>query len=231
VNRQQPILLAAALATASPLALAADIELFDWAFNIDGTFSQIGSGDPIPGQANVSVFDGVTGLGSIQVTLAGAGLHNVDLFVDHEIDQAINTFFNEYGVANNTAATGQSWEIDEPGWSFGDIYFNTEDSTLDNFNGVAAASPDDVSMALGWDFSLQAGETAVIDFILSDTAPGSGFYLQQVDPNSGTEIYFRSNLEIQSSVVPLPAAAWLFGSAMAGAVALGRRRRKNQAAK
>jgi hypothetical protein len=42
-----------------------------------------------------------------------------------------------------------------------------------------------------------------------------------------------STLEVQDfvvQVVPIPAAAWLFGSAMVGAVALGRRKKKAEAA-
>ena len=38
------------------------------------------------------------------MTIAGAGLHNVDLFVDHEIDEAVNSFFNEYGDVHNVGS-------------------------------------------------------------------------------------------------------------------------------
>src|SRR5690606_5502539 len=36
-------------------------------------------------------------------------------FLDVEIDEAINTFFNEYGEVEGVPAPGQGFEIDEPG--------------------------------------------------------------------------------------------------------------------
>jgi hypothetical protein len=177
----------------------ADISLFDWAGNIDGIISS-------PPGMDLSAFDDITGLGIITVTVSGAGSHYVGLFVDHEIDEAINTFYNENGDVVGSPATGQSWEIDEPGYVFGDIYGNFLGSALDGSNGVPAGSEDDVSMALGWDFDL-ADLPALITFNLSDTAPPGGFYLQQYDPDSDASVYFSSSL----TVVPVPGAV-LMGS-------------------
>jgi hypothetical protein len=44
-----------------------------------------------------------TGLGSIAVTVQGGGAHFVGVFVDHEIDEAVNGFANEYGIASYKA--------------------------------------------------------------------------------------------------------------------------------
>ena len=45
-------------------------------------------------------------------------------------------------------------------------------------------------MALGWNFSLVAGESAQVSFSTSQIAPTSGFYLVQIDPDSDASVYF-----------------------------------------
>jgi MYXO-CTERM domain-containing protein len=211
--KKTPILLAAAgaLALASQASQALPIiDLFEYAFNIDGTVSHPTLGDPVPGSVNLAGFDTTTGIGTILMTLTGAGSHYAATFLDHEIDQAINTYFNEYGTTSGSPDTGQSWEIDEPGYVFGDIYDNFLGSALDNSNAVPSSLADDVSMAMGWDFSLGASETATIDFVLSETQPTSGFYLTQTDPDSEASIYMSSSLGISSGgPTPNPAPATL----------------------
>jgi hypothetical protein len=95
------------------------------------------------------------------------------VFFDHEIDAASNSYLNEYGATHGTPATGQTWEIDEPGWAAGytppgpiqgDIYGHAlaGPSSLDNLNSVFSAFPYDVSWALGWMFTTPAGKEAVV---------------------------------------------------------------------
>jgi hypothetical protein len=201
----------------------ASMTLYDWAVNIDGSMWEYFAGDSMPG--DTSAFDDITGLGTINLTVSGAGSHYVGLFVDHEIDQAINTYYNENGDAVGSPAAGQSWEIDEPGYVFGDIYGNLLGSALDASNGVPAGSEDDVSMAMAWDFSLTADETANIGFFLSDAAPAGGFYLVHQDPDSPASIYFSSTLRIRGDgVIPAPGALML-GAIGTGCVGWLQRRR------
>ena len=189
-------------------AHAGPIELRDFGIHIDGTVTF--PGDPLLAAVDSSGFDFLSGLGELSITLSGIGVHAVDFFVDHDLDESVNGFFNEVGLATGSASTGQSWEIDEPGFVFGDIFSNFLNSAFDNFSGVPAGSPEDVSMGLGWDFSLMGDETAFISFIIGATLPTSDFFLTQLDPDSGTSIFFSSTLDIRGvTTVPEPGTLWL----------------------
>ncbi len=185
------------------------IALAEYAFNVNGTVTN-GSA---PAGVNLGAFNTTTGLGTITATFTSPGTHYFGVFLDHELDETINTFFNEYGVkSDDPILPGLSWETDEPGFVFGDIYDNFALSSLDNSIGVLSGSPDDVSMALAWNFTLGADEAATIQFLVSETAP-SGFYIGQVDPDSGSRIYFSTNLNISPTgggVVPEPSSLLIF---------------------
>ena len=203
-------------------ALATSL-LDDWAFNVDGAIYEYWEGDSMPTSESL---DG-EGLGTLTWTTSLLGNHNFIAFFDHEIDQATTTYFNEYGDTVNTPNATQSWEIDEPGYVFGDIYDNVLTGALDNTNSVPSGSEDDVSWAIGWDFTLAADETAIISLILSDIAPTtSGFYLSQTDVTTLETIYYSSSLDIQPSgaPVPEPSTMLLLGSGLIGILGYGRKK-------
>lgn len=180
---------------------AATVGLYDWAFYVDGTTYEHFGEDSMPTSGSLTPFGTLTWETSV------AGSHNFVAFFDYEIDEAANTFFNEVGNIHNSPTAGQSWEIDEPGYLFGDIYDNLLVGALDNTNGVPSSSPDDVSMAMGWNFDLAVGKTALISLFISESVPTTGFYLSHNDPESSYTIYFSSSLTIQDSGVPMPESA------------------------
>ena len=220
------LLLGAAALLAGMQAQAAAITLFEHALKIDGTV--YGAADVLPASVNMAAFDTATGLGSITISVSGAGSHGVGFFVDHEIDEATNTFFNESGGTSGTAAAGQRWEIDEPGWTFGNIYGHFTAGALDGTNGVPAGAEDDVSMALAWNFLLASDERATIRFLVSETRPAGGFYLSQFDADSDSALYFWSMLDIQhgGGPVPEPNDAALVGIGLLALLLQQRRRLK-----
>ncbi|MGA1840289.1 MAG: PEP-CTERM sorting domain-containing protein [bacterium] len=193
-------------------ASSAKIDLFDWAFYIDGTIYENFAGDSMP---TLGTLDPASDLGILTWTTDIAGPHTFIAFFDYEIDEAINTFFNEYGAANGTPDTGQSWEIDEPGYLFGDIYDNLLTGSLDNTNAVPSSTPDDVSMAMGWNFTLDPlYESATVTLVLSDIIPRSGFYLSHTDPESDDcTVYYSSSLKMNPIPEPGTFILFLFGLA------------------
>jgi hypothetical protein len=192
------------------VSLSAQASLYGYSVNVDGTVTDIledpWTSLPAPAGVDVSLFDQVSGIGTITAEITGIGDHIFGAFFDHEVVETVNTFFNESGAVNNLGdlAAGQSWEIDEPGWKLGDIYDNFVNSALDGTNGVPAGSENDVSMAMGWDFTLAAGETATITLSLSELMPTGGFFLSHYDSMSDYTIYYSSALEITGDGAPVP---------------------------
>jgi hypothetical protein len=143
-------------------------------------------------------------------------LSDVSLFgyVDGEIDETLNTFFNEYGQYISVTGSGSSdndpdsWEIDEPGFLFGDIYDNLIFGALDNSNGVSLGSEDDVSVALGFELGdILAGQTWILSLLISEQDIGG---LYHGDDDSGKSVYINGSAVVSSTAVPEPAPVLLF---------------------
>ncbi len=210
---------AIAVSAGSASAAGVSIDLFHWTFNVDGRIYDSFAGLALP----LGTFSGTPAAtgpqGTIAVTVTGAGTHKVSGFYDYEMEilnsSGGNGFTDETGTAVGTPATGQSWELGNPcisnpkpaSCSTTNIYSQFTAQSLDNTNHLARPV-DDVSAALGWTFSLTAGQTATITFTVASGAPPAGFYLIHSDPISGTNLYDSSSLSVSTapSVVKLNVA-------------------------
>jgi hypothetical protein len=146
-------------------------------------------------------------------------------FFDAEIDETLNTFFDEFAETHGVLAPAQGFEVDEPGFVFGDILDNARAADLDDTNAVPEGAPDDVSMALAFAIAnLAPGQTARFELLVSEDGDSIGsFALRQldVDPrSSATSITFSG----VASIVPEPSTALLIALG-AAALALRRGRR------
>jgi hypothetical protein len=105
-----------------------------------------------------------------------------------------------------------SWEIDEPGYLFGDIYLNLLDGTLDNTNAVPIGLEDDVSLALGFDLGeLIAGARVTGVFDISRQNIGG---LIHTDADSNETIYFNGTVDVATTPVPAPSIMLLLLTAL-----------------
>ncbi|MCL7489061.1 MAG: hypothetical protein M8357_12915 [Desulfobulbaceae bacterium] len=114
----------------------AEIDLWDWGINIDGTtyclegpcdydFFAAGSLNSLadlPSSIDYSNFDlsdygsPNTGLGVLAISITGTGEHSVSVYLNYDIDSSINGYVNETGSRMGLPVPGLSWEIDEIGW-------------------------------------------------------------------------------------------------------------------
>ena len=133
-------------------------------------------------------------------------------FLDADIDLTTNGYANEFGTfislalppgAAAGAIAPTSWEIDEPGYVFGDIYHNLYAGALDNTNSVPSTAPDDVSMALGFSVGpMLPGDSSTITVYVSAANIGG---LEQTDPASPLSIYYNGIIEPPPPATAVPA--------------------------
>lgn len=204
----------------SQITWAGTVTLFDWGFNINGSSMVAMDGynpSQIPG-IDISGFDQLTGLGNISITYKPDREDNffVASFFDLEIDESLNTFFNEQGSISGDIPSGLTWEIDDPynndiysnlvnyslGSGFDNMIFN-EDPKDPNFSLIN----NDVSVGFGWNFFLNTSDYATFTYSMSETEPDKGFYLSQIDPDSKNNVYFTTSMNIvRSNPDPNPVA-------------------------
>jgi hypothetical protein len=235
-------------AATSQLWAEPTVDLIEFVFNINGSGTAYGTYGSMPAALfNTSGFNTSTGLGSVVVTYKPgvAGNYFITGYFDHDIEEALNSSFNEFGSVLGAPGPGVTYQLDDP--SSGSIFANATAATnaLDNTNHVPTAdlAPNaccNVSMALSRSVVLDADETALVTFTIGRTAPG-GFALVQTDPSisvagsnqlTSASLYLSSSLEIQGGGggpgVPEPGTMSLLAIALLGGIGARRSRMKAQ---
>ncbi len=177
--------------------------------NVDGTTQTDYTG------YNTGGFNETTGIGTLTYTFnPGPGSSFFDVFFDHQLNLP---YFNEFGTVNGSPAAGQSYEIgdsDVTNSNPNDTYVHTQNNALDNsnhlpgqtsnFGGACAGATcnGDFAAAMGFSFTLVAGQQEVITLNVSHTNPG-GFSLEDTHPVDGTNPT-ALNLFISGSAVSEP---------------------------
>jgi hypothetical protein len=170
-------------------------------------------------------------LGTVTWTIqntTGADLQNVSFFgfLDAEINEPTNTFFNETGDASGlTLGSGagdsaaDSWEINDPFAS--NIFNDVLDGNLANTNGLSGTLSD-VSMALGFDVgTLLAGEILTATFEISSQDNGG---LLHTDSGTSDLYYWNGILSTGfATQVPAPQTLLLMIAGFAGFYAARRK--------
>lgn len=239
---------------------SADVSLADWCVNLNGDLSVCNYGTAPGGNASVNLahFDttlepGTNGLGFITVAI-GTGLQYASVYMDYDVDYSTLLSFDDAGSTGGTAASTQSWELNDPNLSSASsnptgfvLFDDFGNGTLPSTNSVDAAtcaanSPAacDVAWALAEslnvDPSLYSGGT--VTFTVSTTQPTSGFYLQQTNQGNGVGgggdiIYLSDTVSLTPNggfITPEPSSMILFATVIAGAALFRRKRSSAKAA-
>lgn len=222
------------LAITAPGAFA-DVTLWEWALNINGTAHA--SNDPAFPTAlpsNVSTTAGWQwntqdpstpnhSLGTIAVQFDSPGTYFVAAYFSYAINEV---WTNETGTAVGTPAQGLSWEMADA--QTGPIYYDVTHAApgtpLPNLtspfgtgNPFTGPIP---GLAQRLDFTVNSGYVATVSFTWGLNPP-SGFYLQQHDPGElgpPSDLYFQSTADIHPAIgaVPEPGSWLLFATVLAG---------------
>jgi hypothetical protein len=194
----------------APMAFAGNYSLNDWCFyvnslNINHSCNN-GSGiDNFAPPVSPGTFDFQhltdNNLGTAVVTLP-PGTYNVFAIFNYDIDAGGK--LNEYATAVGSLAIGQVYSVDaehdSTGGTPGNLYGQFASGTLDNTNHLSSGN-EDVSASIGFtNVTVPDGSTGTIQFVVGNTPPTSGFYIEQQDNAGGPPIFISENIQIDGGL-------------------------------
>jgi hypothetical protein len=226
------------LLTISTLSLYADPILNEMAFNINGTLFEDVTWTGFPEMVTETTigFDDETGIGKIQLVfspddyIAGESYFILSFF-DYDLDY---DFYEDESVAITGSVEGLTWEVDDSYYVGGlyDVFLDvgyTDNQDLAGFDNTifGAASADgssilgDVSLAMGWNFTLDDGESAIITYAFSETepVPGNGFLVTHTNSETQDVLYYTTSFSTTSVPEPAIMTMLAMGCLLAGIIA------------
>jgi hypothetical protein len=225
---------------------AGSTALNDWCLNLNGDINTAcngaGSGGPSgAGSIDLSAFDttlspAMNNLGSVTITLGVGNNQYAAFYADYDLDFGATGSFQDFAPAVGAPPAGVSYELDDPNVS--NIFSDFAANTLLNTNNVGTFSDPsgpngvccDVSFALALGgIDVATGGTGTVTFDVTDTAPTSGFYIQQTNGIVGDSIYLQgivavSNPTTGPSGTPEPSTFLLGLLGAAGVIMVARKR-------
>lgn len=225
-NRVSGFLVLSGLVLAGQSAFGGTTGLYDWCVNLNGdtttACNYAGSGGPSgTGSIDLSAFDTTleatspNNLGTVTVNLGVGNNQYASFYADYDLDYAAYGSFNDSASVNGSLPTGVTYSVNDPnlyngvttpsGYTLFDEFAN---NTLDNTNyqPTPAGPPNeccDVGFALAVSgLDVLPGGSGTVTFTVSDSAPGSGFYIQQTNTTNGDSIYLTETANIVAPVTP-----------------------------
>lgn len=195
-------IVALALTLAPTMASAGSWTLWDWSAYIDGaTFNPPG----LPASVNAGGFDFGTGLGSLVFNFDTAGAHSAGVYFFNFYDNGFGDTTDSYASVSGAQPAGLTFEMGIPGFGSPTVFDDFSANALGNtYSSVGTYAPPpsaccDVAMAEIYSFTLSAGYTAAVTFTVSGPtvtgAPPSGFYLEEIDHDTGSMIFLTQSYQ------------------------------------
>jgi len=201
----------------STSAFADNWVLGDWSANINGsTYNP----PDLPGSVSTSPagypLTGGSALGSFTFTITNPGANYVGIYLNPYDDYGFGDNSTAFASVNGPLPAGVSYQLGWPGvvdaTGFS-VFDHFAANTLDGSNTVGVPAPPlnvccEVAMAELFNFMLNPGDIATVNFTLSQNLP-IGPYIQVSDPNGDTSVYLTETSSITGSTVPEPASILL----------------------
>ena len=185
----------------SSLAQAAAIDLTEIIFEYDGSTWTLGWKFSVTAPTSVEALgvydsgqDGLAGPAQVGLWLASGGAPLVQTTIAAGTDAALDGYFRFAPVSSTALTPGIEYIVG--------AHLDSDATSLFGGNGIVDP------------------RVSVIDARYSTLGPGFAFPAQTV-PGPGGAAFLGGNFQL--TAVPLPAAAWLFGSGVIGMLGLARR--------
>jgi len=209
------------LALSQVAAAGSTTALNDWCVNVNGDIATAcngGGGGGASGLANINManFDTTLGTNNLGYIVITNFTGYASFYADYDLNFTNSGSFQDSATAVGTVPSNWSYEADDPNTS--SIFTDFANSALGNTNNVGTASlPPNVCCDVAFALSVSdVGAPETLTFLVSTTAPTSGFYIQQTNLIDGDSIYLSATESGNTNSPPIPEPSTLVLAALGG---------------